>query len=302
MCKIYAACLSAILLLCLTQQPRAQLTITDAGGGFGGAAAYAGPGDAVSGAAAWWGLRCFNTAYTGNVADVYAPSDASHTLITCSAGGVLNETLQALSTTCATSCTVKTLYDQSGASACSGACDMSQATEANRPTLVLNCLGSKPCIAFSGSAQFLSAPGAASAVNQPFTYSCVINRTGDTANAQSCIGGNDFAFTVGFGGANTLRIFAGNVVTAAANDNAWHAVQYTVNGASSNIYVDGGGNTVDAGTQNHGTSSINMGTITTGGSGIFTGRLAEAGRYNSAFAADANASSLNSNERAYWGF
>ena len=36
-----------------------------------GGGGYVGPLDAVSGAVAYWGLRCSTTAYAGNVADIW---------------------------------------------------------------------------------------------------------------------------------------------------------------------------------------------------------------------------------------
>lgn len=59
--NLRAAAFCAII--CLLASPaNAQLTTTHAGGGVPGTA-YTGPGDVVSGAKVWWGLRAYNAAY-----------------------------------------------------------------------------------------------------------------------------------------------------------------------------------------------------------------------------------------------
>ena len=75
MTRLIAVILFCAGIFCLGQS-HAQVPMTGAGlGKPGGATAYTGPGD-CSGcsfdatAKAWWGLRCYSNAYSGNVADV----------------------------------------------------------------------------------------------------------------------------------------------------------------------------------------------------------------------------------------
>src|SRR6185312_1795341 len=76
-------------------------------------AGYQGPGDVVSGALAWWGLRCYSAAYTGKVAEIWDASTGttSNTTMSCATGGVITfststgctaggATCQPLATTC----------------------------------------------------------------------------------------------------------------------------------------------------------------------------------------------------------
>jgi hypothetical protein len=262
--------------------------------------AYSGPGDAVSGAKSYWGLRCYNTAYTGNVADVYAPSDASHTLLTCSAGGIINETVQALATTCASSCTVKTLYDQSGAGNCSGACNLTQATIANRPAFVTNCVGGKPCMTFTAAAPTLMQSAViAGGFSQANT---IVTTYKSTAVAQGwiIIGQSLFAGVFAGGGSNYLASWANSgFVSGTASDNAFHAAQVVQNGASSSINVDG--SQVDA--SNPGTGGYDNGPCVGAKCDTaepFDGQITELGVW--AGFSGGNITAMNSNQHSYWGF
>jgi hypothetical protein len=254
---------------------------------------YQGPGDVVAGAKGWWGLRCYNAAYAGNVADVYAPSDASHTLITCSAGGTLNETLQALATTCAVSCTVKTLYDQSG-----NGHDAVNAAPTLRPALVLSCLGSKYCMAFvKATSQSLIAT-AVGATNQPWTFSSVANRTGSTTSFQGSVSDQVGGFGLQFGNAvNTILTYAGGTGASESGiaDNAWHAIQSIGNGVSSVIDGDG---TATTGNSNSGSLGANI--VVGAGLATLDGRMTEAGLWGSGFTSG-NRSAMCHNQFTYWG-
>lgn len=206
------------------------------------AVTYVGPGDVTSGALAWWGLRCYNAAYSGNVADVYAPADASHTLITCSAGGTLNETLQALSVTCAVSCTAKQLYDQTGGNNCGGgACDLTQATEANRPAFTLNCLNTtKPCLTFT-TAKGLENTTGFGALAQAFSISLVWNRTANDSAFENILTTNGTQQGIdGNNAANGVIMYEGaNNPPATANDNALHSGNFLFNNTTGWANIDG---------------------------------------------------------------
>jgi hypothetical protein len=97
----------------------------------GGGGAYTGPGNIVSGASAWWGLRAYNTAYAtalGNIANIVDTATGAATctikanasgdadLTTAGAGGAGNNCLLGATTFCTTThaagCSVTLLYDQ----------------------------------------------------------------------------------------------------------------------------------------------------------------------------------------------
>lgn len=312
---ILAWALLVVGIWCAGQQPRAQIGPVPGQvgplGGVGVAKApsgppgYAGPGDIVSAAAFWWGLRCYNAAYAGNVADIQAPADASHTVLTCSAGGTINETLQALSTTCAISCTAKTLYDQSGNTNCASvACDLTNATIANRPAYTLSCIGSLGCLTFTGTlSQILQAAGQApsSFCPQPLTVSLVAKRTGTFTSFNTMIGNDGAVVQTGFSNsANTALVFAGSVATASAADSAWHAMQVVYNGSSSIAYIDGASTgSLVAGSNGFGNKRPSIGGNQA--TNFSTGTFGEGGFWCSAFTGG-NQSSMDGNQRAYWGF
>ncbi len=236
------------------------------------------------------------------MADVYAPLDASNTVLVCSTGGVINETVQALATTCAVSCTVKTLYDQSGALNCGGsACDLSQGTIALRPTLTLSCLGSLPCMTSAGSARLGTSSN--SAVAQPFTITSGVKRTAGTTYSVvlTRADGNAGLFMGNI--ANRAELYAGSDALFVQSDNSWHAIQGIFNGASSSGTTDGS----TTGSLNPGTSGLTtgpqplMGIFNDGANDHLTGTIVEVGLWGSSFSGG-QLTSMDTNIRAYWGF
>jgi len=249
-----------------------------AGGGFSG------PGDVTSGWLAYWSTySCFNSAYTGNVMQVFdsATGSTTQTLVTCSTGGVINETINPLSTTCAIACEIATLYDQSGAAACtsSAACNVT-ATHGSgtRPTLTLNAINTAPCATMATATSVLSSTPLSSTAAQPFSGISISKRTGNTGAFSTVFGQSIGAdIRAGYGnGANLAFIYDGaSTPTVAATDANFEAFGFVWNNASSVIAVNGSSTTVNLGaavslTQN----SINFGTNI--GNGL-TGVACEAG-------------------------
>jgi hypothetical protein len=258
---------------------------------------YVGPGDVVASATAWWGLRCYNTAYTGNVADVWDASTGSttETLLTCSAGGTINQTINSLATTCAVSCDIKTLYDQTGHGN-----DMTRAANAGRPLFTLSGLGSFSVATFGSMANiFLQTAGSIATGSQPYTLSGVYKNTG--ASQSPLLGGSGSGVPqIGAGiSANNAYLYAGTVASAAATDSSFHAVQGILNGASSVLYVDGSSHTVNAGT-GAATTVFVMGSDD-GSTHFMAGAMVEAGLWPIGFSG-AQQASMNSNQHSYWSF
>lgn len=305
MVRVIAALLVGLLLCAQTPmlpgfppgtfQNRAALDATPAAG-------YTGPVDINGTAFAIWSTRCSSTGYTGNVIDIYAPADASHTLITCSSGGALNETLQALATTCAVSCTAKTIYDQSGSNSCSGstACDLVQTTIALRPVVTLNCLNSKICLAFNTNLTMASANGVS--LSQAFTVSVVANRTGNTSAFNNILGGDSSSTTLAFNNAvNQITMYAGSATpVATANDSTTHAIQALFNAASSSFYVDGSSTAASTSPGTSGFNGTDKFNIGVNAGNTFIGNWFEVGVWNSD--KTANNSSMNGNQHTYWSF
>jgi hypothetical protein len=104
-----------------------------------GTAAYIGPGNVVSGAIAWWGLRPYTLAYSGNVMDICdVATGATCGTVTAAAGVLTFPLIGGLSCDGGVACNISNLYDQSGQTKCNSnasPCDVVQATNSKRPTL-----------------------------------------------------------------------------------------------------------------------------------------------------------------------
>lgn len=250
-------------------------------GGYNSAAvsgaSYTGPGDVVSGAAAAYGLRAYNSADRGNrLINVCDPSNVTCADWSSSAttGKLVAGTnpLNGTDCTTATTCTVNILYDRSGALSCGGsACDASQSTASRRPTLNFNCVNGLPCLVFGANA-FLSSPATLSAFAATATFSAVANRTASFTGLQYIASvGSSASLIVDLNfrsAASTLQMFAGagGITVANISDSNFHAFQAAFNGASSDLMCGGGAGTncSTSGTSN----SISPGTTGTGTTSI----------------------------------
>jgi hypothetical protein len=134
----------------------------------------------------------------------------------------------------ATTCFRTKAYDQTGNGA-----DASQATAAQQPKLVLNCIGAFPC-AQTVAASGMSLNATITSISQPYTLVTVSERTANTGAFNDIVRAGATPGEVGFNNsANNAFMFAGgSVITRAANDNVWHSVQAILNGASSILDVD----------------------------------------------------------------
>lgn len=273
----------------------------DAAAGGGG---YQGPLDVVSTSIkGWWGLRCGSGSYTGNVARVKSPSDALTTTITCTSGGTLGSTGTAIATTCGTSCTVDILYDQSGIGSCGGACDLIQTTESKRPTYILNCIGSLPCMRFvSANVQVLRNSAAAFTQAQPLSYATVANQDGTGAN-QDILSTANSETDITFGSATNVNIYAGSALTASGSvtNNVFASLMGVFNSTSSIMTVNTADTTGDAGTNAPSSANVAIGGY--GGSDILLldGRVTEAGIWGLGFSGTQR-TNLYNNAHTYWGF
>ncbi len=277
-------------------------------------AGYQGPADLVASPSAFWGLRAVSAAYAaaqGKLINACLPLDALCTDINSDTSGNLSASMLAtLGCNNTTSiCTVKTLYDQSGALACAAStvCDVTQATAGNRPTLVLagaanGCPStSLPCMAFVlASAQCLVSANSYTQA-QPLSIENVSIRTGNTSTAQRVIGFTLAAASLGYGAANLANISFGTLQTVAATDSAWHALQGIGSNTVGALAVDGATTAANNGI-NAPAAQIEIGARSTSCvNGAFDGKMTETGVWPIAFSAG-NIADLNSNAHSYWGF
>jgi hypothetical protein len=258
---------------------------------------YIGPGDVVSGATEFYGLRAYNKAYatgTNNAITIRRTSDSTSTNILILATGALD--VATATTFCAsTTCFASAMYGQISGKI------VTQATTSAQPQLIFNCLNtSLPCLALtSASSQQLTTSSFVTSA-QPNTLSFVAERNGNTGVTNSVIG----AFNASQGGygaaANQAFIFAGSQPTVTAADNALHAVQGVLNGASSSLNVDG----TLTGSLSVGSNSIQP-PLAIGSSGnngnYLQGLFAEAIVYEGVAMTSGNQTALCHNQRLYYG-
>ena len=294
--RFLAVALFLLGIVCLAQQSSAQLTMTGVGGGFGAAASYTGPGD-IQTFAFWGGWRCYSNAYSGNAVDVWDAATGStiETLLTCSPGGTLNQTIHTLATTCASGCVVKTIYDQTG-----NGHDTTQATNSDRPNVVANAINSSYCMQGHTSGPPLL-PGA-SAYTQSQPYSAVgISKFG-TANygVFSITDGSFGGFIVQYNNlATTLIFYAGGSVSATVT-NAFHVWQVVFNGASGIYNIDGSDTTGQNFGSNSLTTSQTLGIYNGSGNGPSDAIVCEVG-YVAGSISTGNRAALNTNMHAAYG-
>lgn len=270
---------------------------------------YQGPGDIVSPSVLWVGLRAISAAGTGNpVANICNSGDANCVDIKSLSNGSFDTlTARAAPLNCGGSggtCTVKILYDQSGANNCSGPCNFTNATAAARPTLAFNCVDwTQPCMQFNGTSQVLASVSASASIAQPFTVSTVAITTGNFASqGDISIDQSGARLQVVHGSANSMSLFqgGGNAVFTAA-DNHGHAIQAIFDNANgSSVFVDGASASVNIGV-NDATSGtiINLGGAPTFGGEFWTGQIMEFGVF-SVHATAGQQTALNANQSSFY--
>jgi hypothetical protein len=267
----------------------------------GGGGGFTGPGDTVSGALAWWGLRAYSSATAGTkAANICNASSVCADVNTLAANGNFDvATAQGAPLNCGGTggtCTVNKLYDQSGASNCTGPCDEIGSTPF--PTLVFNCLGTKPCAAFAASP--MQSPAYVPTTNQPFTGSAVATRTGNLTAYGDIIANAGGGIQLMFGQGNNLvsQYASGSIPSASAADNAPHAMQFIVNGATGSFFIDGVSTAVGS---NPGPGPITGNLDVGGNANNLAGNFFEGGFWAFGFSG-AQQSSMNTNQHTYWGF
>lgn len=303
------------------------MLLCGAGSSGGGAPAFQGPGDIVSGATAWYGLRAFSSAKRGTKAiNLCDNAGANCTDISTDAvTGKLNNPGTLGANNCATSntCLIKIWYDQSGALSCGGsACDESQATNANMATLTFSCVNSLPCAVFAGAQFYVSPATLASWASG--TISAVANRTGAFTSA-----GNIASYGPNTGSANlnfrqvasAVQMFqgTGGIFISNITDSNYHAFQAAFNAASSDLMCGGSAGTScsNAGVSNSlspGSSAVSSSaTICIGAqqqaasstclatNSPLTGQLTEVGVWNGTVFTGTQQTNMNANQITAWG-
>lgn len=146
-------------------------------------AAYSGPGDVVSGAAAWYGFRAYNAAYATagslavNLRNTTSNEQCDFPVVAAGGLGVAkNCTVTSngfsLATFCTSGCAITEAYDQTG-----NGNNVVNATAGNQPTVTVSCQNSLPCAVFNGTASHCLVASGSVAVTTPVSLATAINYT-----------------------------------------------------------------------------------------------------------------------------
>lgn len=270
---------------------------------------YTGPGDILSGALGWYGLRAYNAAYcTGSnpCIDITDQADANALTVNITTAGQLDTAAIATWVTAHSVTTIKItkIYNQSG-----GSLVHLPAVPGFPPHLILSASGlgsGKASMAFHGAGDsFFAAfqtPSNAT-LNQPYSVSAVAS-TDDTSTQY--LWGSDpsnlLHYTIYRTDRFCMAAGAGEVGASSANSAvAFHAIQTTANNDNTgSIYVDGANASGSNGPPN---TTFSGAPFRLGGnnSTVFGGRISEFGIWSGIFSSG-NKSSLNTNQHTEWGF
>jgi hypothetical protein len=266
--------------------------------GYRSVVVYNGPGDVVSGANAWWGLRAYSSATIGgNAVRLRRDGENAEQNFTTLADGSLD--VASIATfKWAANLFVVTLYDQTG-----NGFTATQATAANQPALVLNGLGSLPVIQFS-STHHVAATGYTQAV--PVTIPAVVQRPSNAGLSNWLFANDGGYWLIEFHSSdNQARLIVSGVVfvpDVPATDAVWHSIQALIppNTLTAHLNVDGASTTGTA------SSTINLTNASIGiGPNSFrnvgTINMTEIGIWPLSFTGG-QFSAMNSNQQNYWGF
>lgn len=302
------------------------------GGVAGAASGFSGPLDVVGSATACYSLRACSIAAKGtkaiNLCDHLGANCAD--ISTNASTGKLNApgTLGSDNCTSLTTCVIKIWYDQSGALACSSAaCDASQATVANMPTLTFSCINSLPCAVFNGSTDALASPTGfpGTASGGTISYSNVSIRTGNFTLAGVLMTAASSGGTIQLNYrqlASSVQMFnstSGQFISNITDSN-YHVLQGVFNGASSVLFcggsagtscsVAGVSNAISPGTlgDTPGSAAIFcLGNNASGGlsnctgTAFFTGQMTEAIAYNGTVFNGTQLTNMTANQYGFWG-
>lgn len=265
-----------------------------------GYATYVGPGDIMSGAYAWWGLRAYNAATAGTPAiDLVDQAGANQVTISTKTDGTLNNaaiTAWILANS-VTAPKVKKLYDQTG-----NGRHLTQATLANMPDFILAnpAFGNqRPTMNFrrANGQQLVSG---AIALNQTTgSFSCVGMRNGAFNDGNGLISTGSGGWGIVFSAnADTVFPFSGSLSnTVYGTAFSSHRFQAVFNGSSSFISSDG----QFTAPASPGTSAFDsFFTLGNGWGGRFlTGTISEGGYWTSVWSTP-DVLAMDANQKNYW--
>lgn len=308
-----AATLLAVLLACTAAIAQVGLPWPGPGTPNGGGAcvSYTGPGDLVSGAVAWWGIRgyaCANTSGSTKAINIKRASDSETCDVLINSSGQLGNTTgcsgadNGVSTVTfcnATTCTIPKWYDQSG-----NGRDVTN-NSAGTATLTPSATIASQLVTVSTSGYCTAAT---LSVPQIVSFSYVHKLSSGSGGLQTAAGLDPTPTQVGVDTNGTqVFVYAGTLQEhSGINSTIWHANQSILNGSSSQISLDGTAFTGLAPGAGSSTARVLCFLAAdTADTLVFNGgQVREMGIWPNAAAATflTNLSNLNSNQHTYWGF
>jgi hypothetical protein len=263
----------------------------------GGGGGYVGPGDIVSGASAWWGLRAYSNATKGgNAVDVFGNTTSTTFTFVTKSDGTLELSAGGAAAFIAgnsgvLNMRITQLYDQTGNG------HPMTATGVPRPVFLTSGLCSFAVAQFNNSAHIMTAVGFA--VSQPLSIAAVAKETSSAGIAALLSDSTNLEFS--FNTTPALRVkTSGNLPSGTTPINTFYSLQGVFNGASSVVTVNGtdttgtiGGNGIS------GAHVLQMGNDDFGEA--LPGAIVEQGVWPIAFSSGQR-TSMSSNQRAFWGF
>lgn len=263
---------------------------------------YLGPGDVVSGAVSWYGLRAYSRATIGsNAIRLRRTSDNSEQDFATTGNSNGGVSIAAINTFAggSTNLYVVTLYDQISSN------NVTQSVSSNQ--LLFYSTGfsaTLPAILGTSNAEWITRANSIGQ-SQPLTISSVEKRTGNFTTQSDVLSWNGIETTFA-GTSNTVGMAraGGATVTAAASDTSWHAVNSIFStAADGGIDVDGtrttGSVVSTAGIVSGGDLIIAAGD--TVGNNPLVGYFSEVGMWPTGFSTS-QGSSMSANQHNYWGF
>jgi hypothetical protein len=265
--------------------------------------AYVGPGNLVSGATAWWGLRGYSSSYsTGSnpAALIRRASDGTTATINILSIGQFD--VATAQTFCSgTTCSIQTLYDQTG-----NGYNLTQATAADQPALTFNCFGFAPCMTFTGSSSQALVNSSFPELSQPYSVSAVVERTANFTSEQDfwgALSAGVFGSLAGFYAmTNSMVAYAGSAAMDwnPIADSVLHSAVFVFNAASSYLYVDGSSLAASTNPGSAGTySAVAMGGSYNQSTNYLTGYVAEMGVWPSGLNST-QANNIVANQQQNW--
>lgn len=254
------------------------------------------PLDAFTTPSGAYGFRKLRTAYSGPAARIRRASDNAELDIgflgfVPGIGASWNEA--AANAHCAaTSCFVRTWYDQSGNTR-----DLIQATAANQPQVIFACQNSVACLRVTAATQTLASGSVAWAAGRT-SLSVVGKRVSGTGGSMMLRKGVNTFQT--FGAANVWQVsdYTVGAIQSAATDGVWHAGIAVIDGVATLLRIDAAESA--PGTNVPGSAAA--GTVSLQGVAATVFDEVEAIFWDNYVLTSAERVALTNNQRSFWGF